>query len=133
MELLPRGQAVPARQQDRGANGVAVRRRPGRARWLAPNGKLGIPHRQGNRPLPSIDRFWQRVRAEADLHDVRLHDLRHSYASIALRHGETLLTIGKLLGHNDPATTLKYTHLVEAKCARRPMPSHRCSARRVET
>ena len=74
-----------------------------------------FPTRQGNRPLPSIDRFWQRVRAEADLHDVRLHDLRHSYASIALRHGETLLTIGKLLGHNDPATTLKYTHLVEAQ------------------
>ena len=41
-----------------------------------------FPTRQGNRPLPSIDRFWQRVRAEADLHDVRLHDLRHTCASL---------------------------------------------------
>ena len=36
------------------------------------------------------------------------------YASVALAHGETILTIGRLLGHNDPATTLKYTHLADA-------------------
>ena len=41
---------------------------------------------------------------------MRLHDLRHSYASTALQHGETVLTIGRLLGHGHPATTLKYTH-----------------------
>ena len=46
--------------------------------------------------------------------DVRLHDLRHSYASFALRQGETILTIGRLLGHRDPATTLKYTHFADA-------------------
>ena len=37
-----------------------------------------------------------------------------TYASVALAHGETILTIGRLLGHNDPATTLKYTHLADA-------------------
>ena len=58
--------------------------------------------------------FWQKVRAEADIEDVRCHDLRHTYASVALAHGETILTIGRLLGHNDPATTLKYTHLADA-------------------
>ena len=42
------------------------------------------------------------------------HDLSHSYASVALAHGETILTIGRLLGHNDPATALKYTHLADA-------------------
>ena len=54
---------------------------------------------------------WHRIRAEADLCDVRLHDLRHTYASMALAQGETVLTIGRLLGHRDPATTLKYIHL----------------------
>ena len=59
-------------------------------------------------------RFWQRVRAEAGLPGVRLHDLRHSYASFALRRGESVLAIGRLLGHADAQTTLKYTHLADA-------------------
>ena len=58
-----------------------------------------------------LDKFWQRVRSEAGLNDVRLHDLRHSYASVALQNGETILTIGRLLGHGKASTTLRYTHL----------------------
>ncbi len=58
-----------------------------------------------------LDRFWWRIRAEAGLNDVRLHDLRHSFASVALQNGETILTIGKLLGHGKASTTLRYTHL----------------------
>ena len=46
--------------------------------------------------------------------DVRPHDLRHTYASIALMHGETVLTIGRLLGHDHPGTTLKYTNFADA-------------------
>ena len=42
---------------------------------------------------------------------MRLHDLRHSYASVAMLTGETVPTIGRLLGHHQPATTLKYVHL----------------------
>ena len=57
--------------------------------------------------------FWRVLRAAADLPDLRLHDLRHSYASFALRRGETVLTIGRLLGHRDPATTLKYMHFAD--------------------
>ena len=57
---------------------------------------------------------WRTVRSAAGLPDVRLHDLRHSYASFALRRGETVLTIGRLLGHADPTTTLKYTHFADA-------------------
>ncbi len=57
-----------------------------------------------------VERFWQRLRAETGLQDVRLHDLRHTYASIAVRQGESIVTIGRLLGHSDPETTLKYTH-----------------------
>ena len=79
---------------------------PRRTGWV-------FPAKRKPGPLSSIDPFWHRVRAEANLSDVRLHDLRHSYASIAIMHGETVLTIGRLLGHNDPATTLKYIHLAD--------------------
>ena len=58
--------------------------------------------------------FWYRVREEAELPDVRLHDLRHAHASFALRQGESVLAIARLLGHRSPATTLKYTHLADA-------------------
>ena len=58
-----------------------------------------------------LDPFWHKVRGEAGLGDVRLHDLRHSYASVAILNGATVPTIARLLGHNDTATTLKYTHL----------------------
>ena len=61
-----------------------------------------------------LRRFWQRIRAEADLADVRLHDLRHTHATVALRQGESVLAIARLLGHANPQTTLKYTHLADA-------------------
>ncbi|MYA89890.1 MAG: tyrosine-type recombinase/integrase [Boseongicola sp. SB0662_bin_57] len=68
-----------------------------------------FPGRSG--PAQGLDSFWQALRKEADLRDVRLHDLRHGYASMALQAGETVLTIGRLLGHSRPETTLKYIHL----------------------
>ena len=80
-----------------------------RSRWIFPS-----PAKDDALSGEAIGRFWRKARAEAGLQDVRLHDLRHSYASAALRHGETVLTIGRLLGHNDPGTTLKYTHLADA-------------------
>ena len=67
-----------------------------------------------SRPVSRTLSLWYLVRTRAGIEDVRLHDLRHSYASVALAHGETILTIGRLLGHNDPATTLKYKHLADA-------------------
>ena len=60
-----------------------------------------------------LGRFWERVRAEANLSDVRLHDVRHTYATFALRQGESVLAIGRLLGHANPETTLRYTHLAD--------------------
>ncbi|MGB7336776.1 MAG: tyrosine-type recombinase/integrase, partial [Salaquimonas sp.] len=48
---------------------------------------------------------WHRIRAEIDLDDVRLHDLRHSFASIAAGEGMSLHIIGKLLGHTQAITT----------------------------
>ena len=61
-----------------------------------------------------LQRFWSEVRAEADVEDVRLHDLRHSYASVALLGGESVRAVGRLLGHEQSSTTLKYAHLSDA-------------------
>lgn len=54
---------------------------------------------------------WNQVRKDARLKDVRLDDLRHSFASSAIRTGESLRTVGGLLGHSDPETTAGYAHL----------------------
>ena len=56
---------------------------------------------------------WSWVRRRAKIPDVRLHDLRHSYASIAVSAGQTLPIIGALLGHSQPATTARYAHLMD--------------------
>ena len=76
------------------------------SRWVFP-----ASQGSGPRSVSGLDCFWYRVRAEAGLCDVRLHDLRHTHASHALRQGETILAIRKLLGHSSLQTTLKYTHL----------------------
>ena len=59
----------------------------------------------------TVGRIWHCVRTEADLSDVRLHDLRHRYASRALALGESLTMIGRLLGHTKVSTTARYAHL----------------------
>ena len=62
--------------------------------------------------LTNLDHSWQSIRARVGLDDVRIHDLRHSYASRALSLGESLPTIGKLLGHGKVGTTARYAHLM---------------------
>jgi integrase len=54
---------------------------------------------------------WQRIRALAQLDDVRIHDLRHAHASIAVAGGESLYIVGKVLGHSQAVTTQRYAHL----------------------
>jgi integrase len=61
--------------------------------------------------LINLQKPWRRIRALAGLDDVRIHDLRHSFASIAASAGMSLPMIGKLLGHNQAATTQRYAHL----------------------
>lgn len=63
-------------------------------------------------PLYDLQLFWQRVRARAGLKDVRIHDLRHTFASTAVAGGQGLPIIGKLLGHTQVQTTARYAHLV---------------------
>ena len=61
--------------------------------------------------LSDLQPFWQRVRARAGLKDVRIHDLRHTFASTAVAAGQGLPIIGKLLGHTQVQTTARYAHL----------------------
>ena len=63
------------------------------------------------RPIVNIQKSWRRVRAMAGLDDVRLHDLRHTFASVAVSSGMSLPMIGALLGHSEPRTTARYAHL----------------------
>ncbi|MFM9844268.1 MAG: class II glutamine amidotransferase [Dongiaceae bacterium] len=66
--------------------------------------------KEGSR-LTDLQHPWRRIRAKAGFDDVRIHDLRHSYASGALALGEGLPMIGKLLGHTQVQTTARYAHL----------------------
>jgi integrase len=58
-----------------------------------------------------IDNFWRDLRKELGMEDVRLHDFRHHYASVAVRGGENIKVVGILLGHNQDDTTLRYVDL----------------------
>ena len=86
---------------------------PRTSRWVFPSGRT-----DGPLSIATLDRAWFRVRTEAGLRDVRLHDLRHAYASVAVTSGETILAVGRLLGHRNPETTLKYVHHAEAEAGR---------------
>ena len=61
--------------------------------------------------MVNIKDSWGALRKEAGLEDVRLHDLRHSFASVGARAGMSLPILGALLGHRETATTARYAHL----------------------
>ena len=73
-------------------------------RWVFPGRKKGTHQ-------TNINDSWDRIRRHARLDGVRLHDLRHSFASRALALGESLSMIGELLGHRKIETTARYAHL----------------------
>lgn len=79
--------------------------RPRNGRYVFPSSK------DPSRPVIGVSRAWQRTRKEAGLPDVRIHDLRHSFASFAAAQGASLIMIGKALGHTQPSTTARYAHL----------------------
>ena len=82
-----------------------------------------LPREEGNpyvcvgtksgKHVVNIAKPWAKIRVQAQISDVRLHDLRHSFASIAVSQGQTLEFIGKLLGHKNLATTQRYAHLFD--------------------
>ena len=79
-------------------------RRVPRSRWVFAG---STPDRR----LSQLTTYWRWVRARAGVEDVRIHDLRHSFASRALALGESLTMIGRLLGHADMGATARYAHL----------------------
>jgi integrase len=71
------------------------------------------PQGRGRVPVRHIDYHWRIIRNAAGLNDFRLHDLRHSFASLVISSGESLPVVGALLGHSQPSTTARYAHLVD--------------------
>jgi len=64
-----------------------------------------------NKPYQGLPKVWAKIRKQVHLEDVRLHDLRHSFASVGAMGGESLYILGKLLGHADQSTTQRYAHI----------------------
>lgn len=64
--------------------------------------------------ITDLQHPWQRIRERAGLHGVRIHDLRHTYASNAVSEGMPIQMVGKLLGHSQLQTTMRYAHLADA-------------------
>ena len=84
---------------------VEMRRQSSTSVWV-------FPARAGGH-LTAIREAWDTLRAAAGIPDVRLHDLRHTFASLAASSGASLPLIGGMLGHSSPATTHRYSHLFD--------------------
>ena len=79
---------------------------PRQSEWLFPSSR--------NRShISTIYDAWDRVRERAGLKDVRLHDLRHSFASFLVNSGCSLYEVQKILGHQNPKVTTRYAHLAQ--------------------
>ena len=83
----------------------------------SPDAVFLFPSRSKVGHLTTIKKAWARWREAANIPDVRVHDLRHTYASMLVSQGETLPVIGALLGHTQPATTARYAHLYDEPLA----------------
>ena len=70
------------------------------------------------RHMVNLQKPWRRIRALAKLDDVRLHDLRHTFASHAVMNGTPLAIVSKLLGHSQISTTMRYAHLADEELAK---------------
>ena len=84
---------------------TGMQEQTGDSEWLFP------AHGGGHRT--DIREPWDALRKAADIPDARTHDLRHTYASVLVSAGQSLPVIGALLGHTQPATTARYTHLFD--------------------
>jgi len=78
---------------------------------LGTRGKFDHPFIGRRGKLTTINRVWERLRKDAGLPHLRLHDLRHNYASFLINSGRTLYDVQNILGHSDPTVTQRYAHL----------------------
>lgn len=72
-----------------------------------------VPNPKTKKPFTNIKRPWQTAREKAGLPGLRVHDLRHSAASFMINSGFGLYEVGKVLGHTNHASTLRYSHLTD--------------------
>ena len=68
--------------------------------------------------IVNLQKSWRRIRKQAGLDDVRIHDLRHTFASHAVMGGTPLALVSRLLGHSKITTTMRYAHLADAELAK---------------
>ena len=78
-----------------------------------PKNSYVFPGKVDGKPLTEIKTFWKKVLQEADIKDLRPHDLRHTHASHLVSSGMSLSIVGKLLGHTQASTTQRYAHLAD--------------------
>ena len=74
-----------------------------------------FPGQDGISPIQGLQKIWQRIRHVADLQDVRIHDLRHTFASVAVSNGASFYEVGRLLGHASVQSTQRYAHLERSR------------------
>ena len=79
---------------------------PHKSEWLFPSNRT-------DSHIGTIYDAWDRVRERAGIKDVRLHDLRHSFASFLVNSGCSLYEVQKILGHQNPKVTTRYAHLAQ--------------------
>jgi integrase len=72
-----------------------------------------FPASSGEDHFQGVEKVWRKVRVAAGFPKLRLHDLRHSFASVGLARGDALAVIGAILGHTDVKTTSRYAHLAD--------------------
>ena len=92
------------RESQEAAEFIGTLRREAETEYVFPGDRPG-------KPIVSLRKSWERVCKVAKIEGLRLHDLRHSYASIGAADGLSLPVIGALLGHSQPSTTARYAHL----------------------
>ena len=73
-------------------------------------GEYVLPGTDSSKPYQGLQKAWGKIKARAKINDLRIHDLRHSFATISAAGGDSLFLIGKVLGHAHSRTTERYAH-----------------------
>lgn len=81
--------------------------------WASGNQLWVFPAQRGDGHFDGLSKEWRRIRRAAKITDVRIHDLRHTFASVGAGGGVGLSLIGGILGHREASTTQRYAHLAD--------------------
>jgi integrase len=100
-------------ENERTPKRAAAKRKAAAFALARKNSAFVFPGRKSGAPLVNVRRVWEDVCERAKLSGIRVHDLRHSYASLLASSGLSLPIIGALLGHTQASTTQRYAHLLD--------------------